>query len=103
MKFPTEFNFGHIKYQILRIPEMRDNEGNELGGMHRQHDGKIYVIDDDHTDEYRRHVLMHEIIHAIEVCQGMEALKDEQVHGLAFGIIQALQQNPWMKEFFSED
>lgn len=104
MEFPKSFNFGHIKYEIELIPEMRADDGQELGGQHRQHEGKLFIITDGrHTLEYKKLALMHEIVHAIEVCQGLESLKEEQVHGLAFGIIQALRQNFWMREFFSED
>ena len=100
MKFPTEFKFGHIKYNILYIPEMRDEEGKELGGMHRLHDGRIFIIEGEDTPEYKRLVLMHEVLHAIQRCQGIADLKEEQIDGIAFGIIQAMQQNSWMREFF---
>ena len=101
MEFPTKFNLGHLKYTITCVPEMRGEDGQELGGEHRQHEGKIFIITNGHTKEYLQTVLMHEIVHAIEHAQGME-LEEAEVRGLAFGFIQVLQQNDWLADFMRE-
>lgn len=100
MKFPTMFEYGHLKYDIVQLPEMNNDDGQALGGQHRQYQGKLFVTTDGNTPEYQRLVLMHEIIHAIEQAHGLFELKEEHINGLSFGIIQAFAQNPWMKEFF---
>lgn len=101
MEFPTKFNFGHLKYEIMRVPEMRGEDGQKLGGEHRQHEGKMFIITNGHTNEYLQTVLMHEMIHAIEYAQGLE-LEEAEVRGLAFGFIQILQQNDWLADFMRE-
>jgi len=102
MEFPTKFNFGHLKYEIVRVPEMRSDDGATLGGEHRQHEGRIFVIINGHTKEYLQLVLMHELIHAIACAQGLKELTEGEVDGMAFGFIQALQQNDWLADFMRE-
>lgn len=102
MGFPTRFNFGHMKYEIVCVPEMRDNNGAALGGEHRQYEGKIFVITTGVTKEYLQLVLMHEMIHAITSAQGLKDLTEGEVDGISFGLIQALQQNDWMADFMRE-
>jgi len=102
IKLPNKFEYGHLKYEIVGVPEMNSSDdGSSLGGEHRQHEGRIFIItNSNHTPEYIRMVLLHEILHAISKAQGL-GLEENQVSGLAFGFIQALQQNTWMGEFFT--
>jgi len=100
--FPTTFNYGHLKYKIIQLEESRSEDGIPLGGEHRLHEGKIFIITAGHTEEYKRIVLMHEILHALEYTGGFE-LEEKVVRGLSFGLVQALLQNPWMGEFFNEN
>ena len=107
MKLPKTFDYGHLKYDIVETqadPPMRSEDGRELSGWHSQGKGKLFIHADGSPDEYVRFVLMHEILHAITSAQGIVFPDNEEaiIDGLAFGIIQALHQNPWMHDFFSE-
>jgi Zn-dependent peptidase ImmA (M78 family) len=101
MEFPTEFNFGHLKYKIIYQDEMNADDGSPLGGQHRLHEGKIFIIDKDNTREYVRIVLLHEILHAIEYTSGLD-MEEKEIRGMSFGFIQALRQNPWLAPYLMD-
>ena len=101
MEFPTEFNYGHLKYQIIHQDEMNATDGAALGGQHRLHEGKIFITTDHATREYMRIVMAHEIIHCIEYTAGLE-LTEPEIHGISFGIIQALRQNKWLADYLMD-
>jgi Zn-dependent peptidase ImmA (M78 family) len=74
-----------------------------IDGLSSQAQGLIAVSDNDfYTEEYKKLILMHEIIHII-LCAHATTIKnntEDVIDSLSYGFIQAMKQNPWMKEFF---
>ena len=101
MKRPDTFKFGILKYRIKWRKHVRAKDGSYLGGWHKQYKALI-IVNDEANDEYKKLVLMHEIVHAMTMGYGM-TLKENQVDGIAQGMIEALRRNEWMGRYWNED
>jgi Zn-dependent peptidase ImmA (M78 family) len=106
-KSPTTFSIGHLKYKItFATPDheaLETSEGRGLDGLASQAQGIIVVnCNEKYTEEYQKLVLLHEIIHTICTAHGTDLGENTEdvIDSLAFGIIQAVNQNKWMKEYF---
>ena len=104
MKLPKTVEFGHLKYDIEPIAELKTDDGTASGGSFRRGDGKIFIVTT-LAEQFQRFALMHEMIHTMVDSQGIRLPDDAEeniIDGLSFGFIQMLCQNPWMHDFFSE-
>ena len=101
MKRPDTFKFGILKYKIKWRKRVKDKQGNDLGGWHKQHKSLI-IINTEDDEQFQKIVVMHEIVHAIARGYGM-TLKENEIDGIAQGMIEALHRNEWMGRYWNED
>jgi hypothetical protein len=109
-KPPTTFNIGHLKYKVMfAYPDheaLENSEGGPLDGLASQAQGIIVVnCNEKYTEEYQKLVLLHEIIHTICTAHGTDLGENTEdvIDSLAFGIMQAVAQNKWMRGYFFEN
>ena len=104
MKLPKTVEFGHLKYDIEPIAELKAEDGTKSGGSFRRGDGKIFIVNT-LSEQFQRFALMHEMIHTMVDSQGIclpDDTEENIIDGLSFGFMQMLHQNPWMCDFFLE-
>ena len=86
---------GPIHYVVKEVEGLRDGD-EKLDGNIKYGEGVIYV-EASLTGSPRRQVLWHEILHALVVHTGRRKHDDELIDALAYGIMQVLQDNPFLR------
>lgn len=90
---PETVKIGGVDYIVEYVPDLRDGDQG-LNGWIRYNDCKIQ-IDADLSDQRKRIVLWHEIVHGLLENAGAESEHDEKiVVALGYGLVQVLRDNP---------
>lgn len=84
------------KTYSISIVEKVDEENSQLGEQDEVAQ-KIVIRREQHFESFQD-TLLHEVIHAVELAMGLE-LREEQVNGIATGLIQVLRDNPRFARF----
>ncbi len=92
---PDVIKIGAITYQIVEVPGLHNETGDKYDG-HILYSKDEIRLEADLADQTKRQTLWHEVIHAILIHAGHQKHDESQVDALAYGIMNVLQDNPWL-------
>ena len=95
---PNNLYIGGMAYQIVEIERLIADDGRrKLTGNIRYDECEIR-IEAGMEAQATRQIIWHEILHGILTQAGhQEAMKESAVDALAYGIVDVLKQNPWLR------
>jgi hypothetical protein len=94
---PETIKVGAIIYQIVDVPGLHNETGEKYDG-HILYSKEEIRLEADLASQTKRQTLWHEVIHAILIQAGHQKHDEGQVDALAYGIMNVLQDNPWLIE-----
>jgi hypothetical protein len=91
-----QIKIGPQTFAIVVKEDLRQGD-ESLDGWIKFSESTIYL--DARLDTFsHRQVLWHEVIHAIVNMAGIKDVKEEAIDAISFGIMDVLQDNPWINE-----
>lgn len=93
---PKTIRIGGFDYDVVEKERLRNEQDVRLSGQIACEDLEIRV-DSDISDRFRPLVLWHEVIHGILQHAGISDHNEQQIEALAYGIMQVLRDNPWLR------
>jgi hypothetical protein len=89
---------GPFDYEIVEIEGLRDeSDGKKLDGWITHHNLTI-KLEASLSPPIKRQTLWHEILHGILTKAGDREQNEWIMEALSFGIVEVLQDNPWLGE-----
>jgi len=94
---------GPIVYQIVEVDGLKEN-GRGLFGEVKYGSCEIRV-EGRNCGQQKRQTIWHEVVHIILTQVGLakDAGREGLVDSLAYGMLQVVQDNPWLVKAFEED
>jgi len=95
---PNKLYIGGITYRIAEIERLLADDGRrKLSGNIRYDECEIR-IEAGMDVQSTRQIIWHEVLHGILTQAGhCDAIKEQIIDALAYGIVDVLKQNPWLR------
>ena len=96
---PKKIKIGPLSYQVIRVKELRNDNGTRLYGEHRPSDQIIY-LDEDLSLEREKEVVLHELLHAIWCQYHLPKDNEEQyIDCIGNGLATIFTDNPKLRRY----
>jgi hypothetical protein len=85
------------------VPGLTDNDKiTKLNGHIKYNDCQI-CVEAEMSPQAKRQTIWHEIVHGILTHAGMEKQDESMIDAIAYGIMDVIQNNPWLAEIARTD
>lgn len=90
-----EIKVGPVRYPVVKVDDLKDDEGTPLHGQASDADCEIRLSNRSSFDQLRV-TMWHEVLHCFEGVYGLK-LSEKQIELLAPLIVQCLDDNPTLR------
>lgn len=99
MALPDSIRIGGIDFTVKEVADLKDgNQG--LNGWIRYNESEIHV-EEKLGPQMKRATVWHEVFHGV-LEQAAVKHNEQLIEVLAYGIVQVLRDNPWLREVNNE-
>lgn len=93
---PEYVRIGPVRFQIVTHHNLCDKDGSTRLDGHIIYALSEIRLDDDLGPQARRQTIWHEVLHGILTQAGVKKHDEATIEALTYGLMDVLQNNPWL-------
>jgi len=98
MSEEEQIKIGATKYRIVTEKNLVGDDGLKRLDGHIRYSSSEIKLDADLGPQARRQVIWHEVLHGIMTHAGIETHDEHLIEAISYGLMNVLQDNPWLAQ-----